>query len=317
VALSSNARRPNSSVHLTGRIVRDLIRRLRDRADERGRWEYENYGPEFFLCLQSWRRGLQSYFAFRSSNRRKIREDLIIFAFNVFWERRSHDPILNEDSPDPRSPRLLAESFIRRWDASDAVPSLLALADLDTAARCVDALVRGFDDPQVRETVSAYPTSIFESRGDGSAEIGLAKAREEHLMGAAEAVRIIAPGIFAIGQVSGSQEKLQLPLDKFLERAAEHYRNHREHLESAAAEWRRLRESHRQAPPSPLQIRTTPLLAALDDALCGTRGRWRLIAALAQDFLDLDKSPEQIRLLVKNHRDLAARSNSEPKTKTG
>jgi hypothetical protein len=312
--MGENAAPVRSSVLLTGRLVKDFGRRLYARAEEYERWMYEACGLHTFLVQECSRRQLSAAFEFRSAARRAIREDLLLYAFNVFSGRRLYDPVTAAKPTRPKCPELLTESFIRRWKISEAAAKLSSTVRPRAAGRCVDALVRGFDDSQITKTISAVPFSIFESGGDGAEDIRLNEEREAQLRGAAEVVRYQVPNAIVVSRSSETRENVALPLDRLLVKLADEYREHRQGLEATRAEWRELREKRRPKPRSPLRARTTPTLAALDNALRGTRGRWKLIAGLAHDFLELERSPNQIRLLVKNHRDLAKRARQRQQT---
>ncbi len=135
------------------------------------------------------------------------------------------------EPPEPKCPELLAESFIRRWDSSEAARLLAALDDRHAAERCVDALVGGFDDDLVTKSVQPQPVSAFEGGDDGSGTVALVQERERHLIGAAAVVRIHAPRALVL---LPDHEKAELPLYRFLERMAEEYSRHGAHVRTVA-----------------------------------------------------------------------------------
>ena len=81
---------------LTGRIVRDLSRRLYRRATEENHaytYVYDERGPNEFLRRVCWERELfDSRFVFRSIGRRVTKEDLNLYALDAFTMRQSYDP---------------------------------------------------------------------------------------------------------------------------------------------------------------------------------------------------------------------------------
>jgi hypothetical protein len=211
------------------------------------------------------------------------------------WWRRVGETVIRERRAQRsqgilrRDPDQLVQSFLERFFKSEAVDQVLALGP-DYIEQIQDVLVTLamlYDDSSLPELESPWADA---ARNPLPAES--VRAHAEEMREVAAFFRKM-PGLLPSSQDPQMYETVALVLR---ERAA---------IQSIVNDAFRAVDDNYQHPEpklgTPKRYWWTPVAARVARNLQGTPRRWKVLAALAQDFFDATHTPKKIRSLVKDY----------------